>query len=1019
MYTNNLEEKLQEIKEKKRTLKKEIVNSRQMQRRVNNISDSDWWYPSNLHSNLYDDSNKLYVNLAEKQHVYISYKEKNIHFSSVPLFPIIIDETTITCEFSGVTSGNLKATLYLIGYKRSRKEKLYKLSLNKKETIKLDSFEGYRLAIKLEGSGEFQINKIVLGSQTFEGFSNKDNKKRFLYYQSDRKQSITNSVVKQVDLQTDFKNVIETNTKDFIIGPIFSSYVSKIEKGMDFNIPKGRYTYIQFSEGPLYQISEADLTEKVDGTNYYEFGMSANCDESINVDLIVIGYSDTTAVEAKLVPNNVKTLLQFRKETTRVKFLLRVTGRGLLSDVQFGINVIERKALTETQIDLNVKEWFNPNSSICNIQTKNGCLIVSAELNESKATYISYKEKNNSFSKVPKSSTFNVDKDCYYEIKINSNMEGNGTITPILITYSTENKEEIISLKLNELNTIKFKDNIKFCRIAFKMNGSAKITVNQFTISQYSLVKTYGEMNWIDAKEVALLGLVPSKELSNIKMAAIFDEFTTQCFAHECKIITFTPENWREVLESSMPDLLMVESAWRGNNGTWTKKVQYQNEESVSELKKLVNWCREKTIPTVFWNKEDPVHYNEFINTAKLFDFVFTTDSNMVPVYKEDCGHDQVDVLQFAAQPAIHNPITIGEREEALSFAGSYYAKHIERTEDMMKIFDAAIPYGLAIFDRNYEKVKQGLLPNNRFPDYITPYVRGSLKYYEIDKAYKGFKAVININTVKNSPTMFARRVYESLASGSPVLSNYSEGIEKIFGDLVCTASNEEDVKEYLKNLYENDYKYREIVIEGIRRVFSEHTYAYRLEKIINSIQLPFHREKLRILVIGKAHSEDDAKKIYTSFKQQEYPMKELYLLIDDECIGDIFKTDDNSVNVLKESEFYSSYQNILEIEDFDYLSIFSPSYNYYPKYLLDLSISILYAPWEIISLHNREEFSFEQIYEANPVFSIIKKEILGLLSTEELIDSLTESKNLQSLQKRGARILGIPLLNQIQGVDG
>ncbi len=75
------------------------------------------------------------------------------------------------------------------------------------------------------------------------------------------------------------------------------------------------------------------------------------------------------------------------------------------------------------------------------------------------------------------------------------------------------------------------------------------------------------------------------------------------------------------------------------------------------ELTALVAWCRDEGIPTVFWNKEDPPNYDRFIETARLFDQVFTVDAERIPDYQRDLGHDRVELLPFAAQPRIHNPV--------------------------------------------------------------------------------------------------------------------------------------------------------------------------------------------------------------------------------------------------------------------------------------------------------------------------------------------------------------------------
>src|SRR5699024_11708816 len=98
---------------------------------------------------------------------------------------------------------------------------------------------------------------------------------------------------------------------------------------------------------------------------------------------------------------------------------------------------------------------------------------------------------------------------------------------------------------------------------------------------------------------------------------------------------------WKEELRAEPIDLLLVESAWAGNHGAW----QYQltgSQAPRKELVELVEFCQQQSVPTVFWNKEDPAHFDDFIDTAKLFEVVFTTDVTLLPKYREVLGHDRV-----------------------------------------------------------------------------------------------------------------------------------------------------------------------------------------------------------------------------------------------------------------------------------------------------------------------------------------------------------------------------------------
>ena len=332
----------------------------------------------------------------------------------------------------------------------------------------------------------------------------------------------------------------------------------------------------------------------------------------------------------------------------------------------------------------------------------------------------------------------------------------------------------------------------------------------------------------------ALLAPPPTVRLRDLRVAAVLDTFSEASFSPECELLRFRPDNWEETLEQTPPHLLFVESAWQGNGGSWQYQVgSYTYAESVGlpPLTRLVTWCRDRGIPTVFWNKEDPIHFDKFAEAARLFDVVLTTDADCIPRYTALPGlrARTVEALPFAAQPAIHNPIGApAQRAVEPVFGGTYYQnRHPERRAQLEMLLDAARPLGLQIYDRTWGK--DG---DTGFPERFHPHIRGGLPYDEMVRTYKRHRVFLNANSVFASPTMFSRRVFELLACGTAVVSTPSVGVQRLFDGVVQIADNADEAGAIIRQLVTDDARWRELSAAGLRRVMSEHTYAHRLAAV-------------------------------------------------------------------------------------------------------------------------------------------------------------------------------------------
>jgi len=360
-----------------------------------------------------------------------------------------------------------------------------------------------------------------------------------------------------------------------------------------------------------------------------------------------------------------------------------------------------------------------------------------------------------------------------------------------------------------------------------------------------------------------------------LSIACILDEFTMECLRKEALTHKISPNEWKNQLVKFQPDFLFVESCWFGNNNRWGSLIygnSYNAPNQMDELTKVVEYCKKQGIPTVFWSKEDPVHYDKFAPTAKLFDYVFTTDANMVESYKSDYGID-AEPLCFFCQPVIHNPSEVIPRKNKAAFAGSYYSTKKERCDDFDVLTNALKKANVEydIFDRCLYRKESNL----KFPERFKQNVVGHLKPEEMWKAYKGYKYTINMNSVKQSPTMFARRVYESLASGTPVVSNYSKGVVEQFGDIVCASDNPEEIVSFLKKL-RDEKEYQKIAERGVREVLSKHTVADRLKQICNRIGIAITDHLPNVHLVANVSNIKEAEHAIKVFTNQTFRNKRL-----------------------------------------------------------------------------------------------------------------------------------------------
>lgn len=279
-----------------------------------------------------------------------------------------------------------------------------------------------------------------------------------------------------------------------------------------------------------------------------------------------------------------------------------------------------------------------------------------------------------------------------------------------------------------------------------------------------------------------------------MRIGLIADDFTRINLEMEggIKVINLAPLSWRLNLALNHIDVLLVESAWRGFKNKWQGKIaSYGLDEINIQLSSLLAYCKQKKIPCVFWNKEDPINYERFKHNLRGFDFCLTTEVKKVSTYRKDFKNlKDVAVMPFFFQPKLHNPsrgVVLPSLAEKVVFCGGLYEKEFpDRARRLRQGVEYVGSENVAIYDRFYTG-------NSEWNSINGISINAAFSYENSKKYYQSGLAHISVNSFDGSSTMFSRRMLELVACGAHVIDLTEYKGKGILSTFVTQVSDKND----------------------------------------------------------------------------------------------------------------------------------------------------------------------------------------------------------------------------------
>ena len=346
--------------------------------------------------------------------------------------------------------------------------------------------------------------------------------------------------------------------------------------------------------------------------------------------------------------------------------------------VIFGLDGLKKeleikKELNKKTTDQNIngKQKIKYNSNICSINLKDS--IIEFDLPQ-------------------------VSSDKLIEVRIYSNMDKNINITLLVDNKLIPKSELLLNRNWVTINyidpeiyidpkilTLEYQNTLNIKGIYCTIINKDKILTDNINLSCVLTNKTKVYKN---------------TKNTELTIGLITDNFTFENINYLFKTVYISSKDDIKKLNF---DILFCESAWGGIDESWRDQIYtYNSKPDINYyITNLVNECKKRKIPTVFYAKEDPIFFDGFKQCSLLFDLVITTASECIPKYKL-LGCKNVISTTFLINPIIHNPIKTNVLEKVV-FPGSYYSFLDDRCDIMKNILDnISHTFDFEIYDRQY-----------------------------------------------------------------------------------------------------------------------------------------------------------------------------------------------------------------------------------------------------------------------------------------------------------------------------
>lgn len=321
------------------------------------------------------------------------------------------------------------------------------------------------------------------------------------------------------------------------------------------------------------------------------------------------------------------------------------------------------------------------------------------------------------------------------------------------------------------------------------------------------------------------------RRVEDLRIGLVADPPLHQLLAGVCTVVPLSPDDAPATIAAAGLDLVLVESAWAGFDGSWRYRIAWHpHQRSIAqvELAALTTAARAAGIPSAFWMTAARHDATRFADAARRFDHLFATDDSSLARLDGDRERRWVsaDLLNPGVRVDLHHPSGPPETRAPLFLGSIPLALPLERREAIDAMLRAAAPYGLVVGDR-----QAGGDPSHfGRPDMVAGVAASRPPATSIAGLFRRHAAVL-LPSLSATSAAVPARIFEALACGAPVITTRADAVAAAVGDLAVASDDPGAITAALQEALEGN-AFRDRVRAGAAALARTHDIRRRLAVI-------------------------------------------------------------------------------------------------------------------------------------------------------------------------------------------